>query len=159
MAEIALPARCTLCNRKFYGPRLKLVGQPGNRQAHFLEELATHIMQDHADTATMIALGAQEYQGLFILSQYEIDDPDLARQLDISRWNVHQKTLAARITDQMIADCVNGVILDIQTLVQMGDVDGLRRNLSSLLAGMRERLEEPNKYILTGQPVNSTLAS
>ena len=74
MAEIALPARCTLCNRKFYGPRLKLVGQPGNRQAHFLEELATHIMQDHADTATMIALGAQEYQGLFILSQYEIDD-------------------------------------------------------------------------------------
>ena len=52
----------------------------------------------------------------------------------------------------MIADCVNGVILDIQTLVQMGDVDGLRRNLSSLLAGMRERLENRISTSSPGSP-------
>ena len=40
---------------------------------------------------------------------------------------------------------------DILTMAQMGDTEGLTRNLTGLLMSMREKLEEPNKYILTGQ--------
>ena len=75
----------------------------------------------------------------------------LVNQLDIARWNVHQKTLKMRVSDQMIADCVAGILPDILTMAQMGDTEGLTRNLTGLLMSMREKLEEPNKYILTGQ--------
>jgi hypothetical protein len=149
--ELALPARCNLCDQTFYGPRLTFVGRPHGRQPQFLEQLAQHIFTDHKDVAEGIALGAGEYQGMFIMSQFSTDDPELVNQLDIARWNVHQKTLKMRVSDQMIADCVAGILPDVLTMAQMGDTEGLTRNLTGLLMSMREKLEEPNKYILTGQ--------
>jgi hypothetical protein len=151
MPELALPAKCSICNQTFYGPRLALVGRPGNRQAAFLEKLAQHIQTAHKDVATAIAMGAAEYQGMFIMSQFATDDPELSRQLDIARWNVHQKTLPMRITDQMIADCVAQVLPELKTLVSTGDDAGLALNLTSLLQSMRNRMQEPDKYILTGE--------
>lgn len=150
MSEIALPAKCSICNQTFYGPRLALVGKPGGRQAQLLEKLAQHIMTAHPDVATSIGMGAAEYSGMFILGQFETDDPELSRQLDISRWNVNQKTLPIRITDQMIADCVARILPELKTLVAMGDDAGLLGHLTNLLATMRNLMQEPNKYILTG---------
>lgn len=159
MSELALPVRCSVCHQAFYGPRLALVGKPGGRQTQFLEKLTQHVMTAHNDIATSIAMGAAEYQGMFIMSQFITDDPDLQRQLDIARWNIHQKTLPCRITDQMIADCIAGVLPELKTLVAMGDDQSLTNNLCGLLKSMRDRMQEPNKYILTGVPEKPALVS
>ena len=50
----------------------------------------------------------------------------------------------------MIADCVARILPELKTLVAMGDDAGLLGHLTNLLATMRNLMQEPNKYILTG---------
>jgi hypothetical protein len=149
--ELALPARCRICNKIFYGPRVSILGTAGRAES-FLNNLQLHVKTEHKEVAREIAMGAMEYQGMMTMALYLIEDPELQKQLDLSRWNTHQKTLAAHISDDDIARVVEQLIPEIYTLVQQGDTVQLRTNLLSCFANLRDRLEEPNKYSI--QPVS-----
>lgn len=146
MADIAMPASCRLCGAKFYGPKVAIIGRPHGRQQAFLQKLVDHFRDAHVQEGKGIDLASMEYRGMLLMLYFQIEDPDLAKMHDIARWNVHQKTLGARFTDQQIADMVEKIIPDIYTLVQMGDTVTLRKNLQGCFANLRDRLEEPGKY-------------
>jgi len=150
MPELAMTARCNLCSRLFAGPQLVLVGKgvdaPNNRLMQFLSKLTAHITEVHMDSAKGIFLAAQEYQGMLILANYSTESDALKTQLDLCRWNVHQKTLSMRFTDEQISEWVGKVLPDLMTLAEMRDTASLHRNLAGMLMSIRDRLEEPGKY-------------
>lgn len=159
MPELAMSARCTKCGKMMVGSSIPLLGQDfgavNGQVKKFLEKLGKHVITEHAEDAAGIQAGAMEYQGMMIMSLYEMHSDDLKLALDASRWNLHQKTLNQRFTDQQITDWVDQVLPDLKTLVQMGDDQTLRRNLTGMLQSMRDRLEEPGKYTFgpSGIPV------
>jgi len=145
-----MTARCSICQKLFAGPQILLVGQglsaPNNRLMQFLQKLTEHIHIEHRDEAKGIALAANEYQGMLILSKYETQSQDLQTQLDLCRWNVHQKTLAVRFTDAQIRDWVEKIVPELLTLADMRDTLAITTNLVRMLQSIRDHLEEPGKY-------------
>ena len=150
MSELAMTARCSHCQRMFAGPQLVLVGKGvdavNNRLMQFMEKLTAHVMNEHKEEARGIMLAASEYQGMLILSQFQTSDENLKTQSDVIRWGLHQRTLTARYSDQMIAQWVDQVTPDLMTLVALNDTANLKRNLAGMLQSMRDNLEEPAKY-------------
>ena len=150
MSEIATPARCGICNKVFYGPKAALIGANlGTREAQvFFQSLVDHLMKSHPNEFMGCEAAGAEYKGMLIVSYFAVNDPDLQKMCDISRWNVLQKVLAARVSDEHIAQSVDGVLPDLCTLVEQGDRATLRKNLITLLQGMRNAIEERGKYDL-----------
>src|SRR5271166_4900446 len=150
MSELAMTAKCSLCNRMFAGPQLVLVGKGvdavNNRLMQFMEKLTGHVMNEHKEVAQGIVLAASEYQGMLILSQYQTSDDNLKLQTDVIRWGLHQKTLAARYTDAQLEQWVGQIVPELLTLADMRDVKTLTTNLIGMLQSMRDKLEEPGKY-------------
>src|ERR1700679_2189515 len=153
MSELAITARCTHCNKLFAGPQLLIVGTgvdaPTNRLMQFMEKLTGHMMKDHQDVAQRIMLMASEYQGMLILGNYQHSDASLMEQADMLRWKLHQNTLACRFSDEQIQQWVSSVLPDFTALAHNGDTATLQRNLAGMLMTMRDRLEEPGKYIFS----------
>lgn len=157
MPELAMSARCTKCGKMIVGSTIPILGKNfdavnGHARA-FVEKLGKHVMSEHQEDAAGIQMGAMEYQGMMIMSLYEMHSENLKLALDAARWNLHQKTLNQRFTDQQIADWVDQVLPDLKTLVQMGDDQTLKRNLTGMLQSMRDRLEEPGKYTFNASGV------
>jgi len=148
MPEVLVPAKCRGCGLSFWGPKARVMHDRNSaaKAQDFLRQLQDHIKQHHEDFGKQIALGALEYQTMFTLSYYEMSDPELERQADLSRWNTHQHTLREHITDQQIADMIDRLVPDIYTLVSEGDTVHLREIMFGCMANLRDRLEEPNKY-------------
>jgi hypothetical protein len=117
-----------------------------NRLAQFVEKLTKHMTTEHKTETQQILIDGAEFQGCMFLSNFKTDDPNLKEQLDLVRWKVHQKTLAARFSDDDILQVVEKVVPDLLTLADMRDKETLTRNLAGLLQSMRDRLEEPGKY-------------
>jgi hypothetical protein len=160
VSEIAMIARCTICNKPFAGPMFSKVGlgmdAVNNRLAVFTEKLTRHLFDEHREVAQEIQLQGTEYQGCLFLSKFSSQDPNLAMQLDVARWKVHQNTLAVRVTDDQIMDVVEKVVPDLLTLADARDTATLKKNLAGLLASIRDRLEEPGKY--TFSPFSESLS-
>jgi hypothetical protein len=160
VSEIAMIARCTICNKPFAGPMFSKVGlgmdAVNNRLAVFTEKLTRHLFEEHREVAQEIQLQGTEYQGYLFLSKFSSSDPNLAMQLDVARWKVHQNTLAVRVTDQQITDAIEKFLPDILTLAEMRDTATLKRNLTGLMQSMRDQLEEPGKY--TFSPFSESLS-
>lgn len=101
MPEIAMPTKCGICGRKFYGPAVGLTGnlkagqQPPPRMVHFLQQLAEHMAKDHQEHYAYAMQKGFELQGWMILSRYTTEDPDVESQRDFLRWSLHQSTLSA----------------------------------------------------------------
>lgn len=159
---ISVPIACIHCGKTFYGPRFS-AGQVTDRNhaaqlgSHFMK-LVEHIQQEHKERGMQIGMAEAEFRTMLVLSNFRSDDEELKRKLDISRWNIHQQTLAVRVTDAMIHDCIDKVLPDLKTLVTAHDDSGLRSNLFELMSGLRRLLEEPHKY-LTLQPLESAPAT
>ena len=152
MSELASTAKCTLCGKLFAGPRLALVGRgldlKNNRISQFTEKLARHIAEIHPEKLQQIVITAGEYQGVLMLSTFETDDKDLSEQLDLVRWRTNQQTLPCRITDDQISAAVESIVPDLLTLADMRDTATLKHNLRGLMLSMRDRMQEPGKYVL-----------
>jgi extradiol dioxygenase family protein len=163
MSAIAVPLACSHCGKTFYGPRFSVMQVTDRNHAiqlqHFFDKLVTHIQAEHRERGIEVGMAEAEFHFMMVMSNFRSDDQELARKLDISRWNVHQKTLAVKITDQMIRDCVEQVLPDLKTLVSTGDDAKLRSNLFELMAGLRRQLEEPHKYDLVLEPLETAKAN
>ncbi len=150
MSEIAMIARCAICQKPFAGPKFAQIGlglsAANNRIAVFVEKMTRHIAEEHKEKVREILEEGEEYKGALFLSNFQTEDPNLKEQLDLVRWKVHQKTLAARYTDQMIEQWVGQIIPQLLTLADMRDVATITKNLTGMLQSMRDTLEEPGKY-------------
>ena len=158
MSELAMIARCMICNAPFAGPKFVKIGMgldvKNNRIAVFVEKLTRHLFEKHNDVAQEILLQAGEYQGALFMAKFQTDDPSLKEQLDFLRWKTHQITIAKRYTDEMIGQWVDQVIPELLTLARDGDRATLTANLKGMLLSMRDTLEEPGKYVMeTGATV------
>jgi hypothetical protein len=160
MSELASTAKCTICGKLFAGPRLALVGRgldlKNNRISQFTEKLARHIAETHPERLQQIVITAGEYQGVLMLSCFSTDDKDLAEQMDLVRWKTNQQTLPCRISDQQISDAVESIVPDLLTLADMRDTVNLKRNLTGFMLSMRDRMQEPGKYVLSPLEVATT---
>ena len=104
------------------------------------------MFEKHREQAEEILTQGAEYQGALFMANFQTEDPGLKEQLDLLRWKVHQTTLAARYTDEMIDQWVGQIVPQLVTLVEMADTASLSANLRGMLLSMRDTLEEPGKY-------------
>ena len=147
--SLQVPVACNHCGQVFYGPDFSSRIVADQRALGlFSRKLYEHITAKHPEVYERIALPIAEFQGMVFLSQFSSSAPALRKQVDISRWNVHQYTLSKRFRDDEIAAWVARVVPDLVTLAQMGDAAGIQRNLEGMLQSMRDQLEEPAKYDL-----------
>lgn len=150
MTELAMTARCQICNRSFAGPQLAIVGKgadlENNRIIQFAEKMAMHLSEKHKDVFQQILFSGQEFQGMLILQQYATESPALKEQFDVCRWKIHQSTLNTRLSDEQISKWVEAVIPDLVTLVSTSNFEELKRNLGGMITAVRDQLEEPGKY-------------
>ena len=93
-----------------------------------------------------------EFDTMMVLSRYRSNDRELQRKVDMSRWNVHQNTLAVKITDEEIAASVDAIVPELLALAAAGDAATIQMRLTGLLTFMRDQLQEPDKYRLNAQP-------
>lgn len=153
MQEIAMTARCRECKKLFAGPSIVVLGsgmgQVNARIRQFLGKLTSHMANTHPEISTGIAIAAMEYQGMMILSKFETESDALKMQLDVARWNIHQKTLLKRISDDEIRHAVSLIVPELLTLAAANDPATITRNLEQWVMGMRNVLEEPGKYTFT----------
>lgn len=146
---IAVPIACNLCGKTFHGPRLSSnIHSPEHARqlAQFGRVLMDHMASSHQEVAQQIGMGQMEFQTMMLLSHYRSNDPELQKKLDISRWNLLQKVLSMRFSDETIERWVDSVLPDFMSLAQQGNTADIRRNLTGMLQSMRDQLEEPNKY-------------
>jgi hypothetical protein len=152
MSEIAVATRCTLCPRKFYGPRgPTVVGeQPSGRMAHFVQQLGEHIAQAHPEQSQMMMLRIWEFQGWLLLSLFDTDDPKVSDQRDRFRWLIHQATLRCRaenldVKAAVLAEALYEFIRRVDP-----DHDEIKEHAAKLfragLEELRQITEEPDLY-------------
>ena len=158
MSELAMVARCMICNAPFAGPKFVKIGLgldvKNNRIAVFTEKLTRHMFEKHRAQAEEILMQGAEYQGALFMANYQTEDPGLKEQLDYLRWKTHQVTISKRYTNEMIDQWVDQVIPELLTLARDGDRATLTTNLKGMLLSMRDTLEEPGKYVMeTGATV------
>jgi hypothetical protein len=172
--EIAGITECLLCGRKFAGPQAIVIGQP--RAVALLEKLANHLETAHGQQNEAIALLSLQYVGLLRMMNFKTNDPELKNEVDKLRWAINQQTIAARISDetiqtktqntaskivdtffgvmQMEADRTNESVADYIALMKPAMIADIQKALSELVTGMRDVMQEPNKYAvnLVGAP-------
>lgn len=149
--ELAMLARCGHCGKAFAGPSYVVLGNvkmdaDNARLMQFMEKLSGHLYQEHKSVAEGIAMAGLEYQGMLTIASFHTDSDALKHQLDVARWNIHQKTLATRLSDEQITGWVAAVLPDLQTAAQMGT---LGEKITAMITAVRDNLEEPGKYNLT----------
>lgn len=160
-SSLAVPLTCVHCEKVFYGARfadVKIADRNHAAQlAQSFQKLVAHIQTEHPERGFQIGMAEAEFRTMLVLSNFRSNDTEYQKRLDISRWNVHQQTLAVKITDRQIHECVEQVLPDLKTLVQMNDDAALRKNLFTLLDGLRRQLQEPFKYNLDLQPLETAI--
>ncbi len=157
--ELAMLARCGHCGKAFAGPSYVVLGNvkmdaDNARLMQFMEKLSGHLYQEHKSVAEGIAMAGLEYQGMLTIASFHTDSEALKSQLDVARWNIHQKTLATRLSDEQIIGWVAAVLPDLQTAAQT-----LGEKITSMITAVRDNLEEPGKYNLTPIEVPSEAVS
>jgi hypothetical protein len=152
MPEMAMTARCIHCQKLFAGPQLVIVGKGvdavNNRLMQFMEKLSHHVMVEHKELSQEIMVAVGTYQGMLMLTQFQTSSKELAEQSDLIRWQIHQKTLNARLSDEQIKAWVEGVSGELKTLAET-NVPEFRAKLAGMIQAVRNELEEPNKYSFT----------
>lgn len=160
MSEVAAPVSCVHCGKTFYGPRMgvSMIRDRNQLQAmaKFFHDLRQHLAYAHAKEAGGIMAAEAEFSTMMVLSRFRSNDPQLQKKVDMSRWNVHQNTLAVKISDQEIQASVEAILPELVSLADMKDTAGISQRLSGLLRFMRDQLQEPGKYDLNSVLMESS---
>ena len=168
MHEIAQVTKCTLCGRSFYGAGVHIIGQSQNaRLAQFVGKLWEHVHDEHKEAFQTVMACTEEFRGLGLLMLYQSTDQELTKQREFLRWSTHQRTIATRVTDEMLdghaCDLAQRLEQEVATIVLddpravLDDTDGthfekvlgalLRDKIKQLLLAetkaLRDTLEEP----------------
>lgn len=161
MSAVLAPVSCIHCGKTFYGPRMGVASirdrNQMNQMAEFFRNLKKHLADEHTPEAGNIMAAEAEFSTMMTLSRFRSNDRELQKKLDMSRWNVHQNTLAVKITDAEIGMSVEQILPELVSLAQSGDQATLRERLSGLLTFVRDQLQEPDKYSLSAAPVEQPM--
>jgi len=157
---------CNLCGKKFSGPSALVIGQPAIQP--YLEEITKHFIKAHKEEEQAIGIKALEFLGMLRLMNFRTADPDIAKQIDYLRWQIHQQTLSARIPDDKLIERTEEVAARLVEMfcavlkmacdakvesmpTVMGELEpimrkNVRETLEVIFRGIRDVLQEPNKY-------------
>lgn len=165
--EIATVLRCKLCPpnavKSIAGPSLILGPGQSNRVGAFMQSLAQHLAQDHAQQHEFLQQKALEFMGLQTMMQYTTTDPNMLFSRDWLRWQIHQATLNARIPDDKLqaksAEFAREIVKLIETDVfgwisaaqrsKVYDnrevIERTTRKVVELVTAIRNELQEPTE--------------
>jgi hypothetical protein len=170
--ETAHSTRCNICGQNFVGPTVIVGAPPTTRVVEYVNKLRAHLAEKHPDVYTGCDLNATQFLTALCLMNFHTNDQQLAYQIDFLRWQVHQKTLLARIPDDKLNERVNELatelvaiirptLIDLVSesetrtdgedetlleLIQTETVVNFRAKLTEIFKGLRALLEEPDKY-------------
>jgi hypothetical protein len=152
---LAPTTTCVHCSEHFDGGA-EIIGQPTARLEVLLKKLGSHIQKKHPDPeqAQQLAMyGAALMEMLFLRKNFTSTDPGLIQHRDQMRWNIHQQTLNARFSDESLREqCATlatrlmdeALDIPVTGVTQFQNI--VREILFDVFTGMRNDLEEPNKY-------------
>ena len=137
---------CRLCGATFTGPRIAIVGRPDARIQALLESLGSHLNLKHPQQAQAMNINGAAYMGLLFMMHFKSTDAELNSQRDILRWQIHQMTLNARFSDESLKTLCDALAL---RLLDCPTRETARSILLEVFTGMRDVLEEPNRYAVS----------
>jgi len=156
--ELADITECLLCGEKFTGPRIAIVGRPNARMEQLLSTLGAHFESQHPQHAQAMNIDGASFMGMLFLMNFKSTDQQLIAQRDHLRWQVHQKTLAVRVPDDKLEKVCGDLSVEISKVFIKLNNDTLQSMdfaekaatvmglLIPIFEGLRDELEEPNKY-------------
>lgn len=87
---------------------------------------------------SMIELQAATYRGLLVMMAFDVSDELIDKQRDYLRWQIHQQTMRARVSDERIRERA----ISFCNTADFSSID----DLVKLLTEMRDSLEERDRY-------------
>ncbi len=175
--EQAASTKCNICGQLFVGPAF-IVGAPATaRTVEYVNRLRMHLATDHPNAYTECDLAAAQFLTALVLGQFMTTDGELGRQSDFIRWQVHQKTLIARIPDDKMTTQVDNLAEDLIDVFMKAksEVDNpddtmpfwdlvkvsIMEKLMPAFKGVRDVLEEPGKYTVSKieRPTNGRIVT
>ncbi len=159
MIQVTDLTECLLCGEKFTGPRIAIIGKPAARLEQLLISLGSHLNTKHPAEAQALDLHGAAYIGMLFLRNFKSTDQQLNQQRDRLRWQIHQQTLNARFSDESLREQCGALAM---RLIESFDNDegcpDIAQRFTPILievfTGMRDVLEEPNKYAVAGVVTN-----
>ncbi len=163
MNELADLTTCLLCGQIFTGPRVQISGRQNGRLQNYLLQLGKHFNEKLPDHAKAMNIRGAEFMGLLFLLNFRTSDTELQTERDRLRWQIHQQTLNARIPDEKLKEKCTALSSQLMTEAakvfvefSMSREDAqvvIKRaesqcaaTLIEVFTGLRDVLEEPNKY-------------
>lgn len=105
---------CRHCGQGFKSIPAPILGEPPSaRQIRFMQELAQHMLTKHPEESAREMLHPQAIYGLALcLQNFKTDDDGLLQQGELSRHEVHLRTMRFKLPDQSIDEKVSVLSLD-----------------------------------------------
>lgn len=156
--------QCKLCDQRLANVPQHLLISPTqtdqtNRDvADFCSQLLTHFMTKHPRENLALEMEGAQFLSMRRLQNFKVSDPEIADTVEKLRWQIHQATTAATLTDVAIAGAADqyadkmigkiaehipGSVLNEETPHIKKE---LREILMEMLTSTRQLLQEPGKY-------------
>jgi hypothetical protein len=155
---LATLTQCKLCGERF-NAGVAIIGKPNARKEELLMQLGSHVNLKHPQQAQMLAIDGAAFMGMIFLMLFDSTDEEVTEEKDRTRWHIHQKTLIARFSDESLEEQCRALSRKLVDLVSRPDIctgtmvsrEELLRSafeciLIDVFTGMRDVLEEPNRY-------------
>lgn len=150
---------CRICKKMIQNP-VPEVGSNTPFEMQIVAKLSEHISNDHPDLDKALHIAALNHVGILRLSQFNIMDQNLKRQVDEAKWNLMMglrgPALTKEETEKLIDDQLSELSEDRSRNGMPGPIcsSGFMRNsLRRLIDKVYRRTLELDKY----QPSNPTV--
>ncbi len=155
---------CKLCDQRFAdAPKHLLIsaGQSDQKNmdvADFCTQLLEHFVTKHPRQNLALEMEGTQFLSMRRLQNFRVNDPEIAETVDKLRWQIHNATAVATLTDLAIAGAADqyadGMIGKIAEHIPGSALNeevpriktALREILMEMLTSTRDLLQEPNKY-------------
>lgn len=158
---------CKLCDQKFAdAPKHLLISATQSDQknmdvADFCTQLLQHFVTKHPRENLALEMEGTQFLSMRRLQNFRVNDPEIAETVDKLRWQIHNATAVATLSDAAIAgasdqyadkmvEAMRGVTSQNMnagpTAFLAAQKTILREILMEMLTSTRQLLQEPNKY-------------
>jgi hypothetical protein len=149
---------CAHCGETFDGG-VAIIGQPNARMESLLMKLGSHMNKKHPQYAQGLQINGAAFMGWMFLRNFKSTDEELNLHRDQLRWQIHQQTLSARFSDESLKEQCGKLaerFMDEALDIPVTSAEQFRVIAAEILlevfTGMRNDLEEPNKYAVPEVP-------
>jgi hypothetical protein len=126
--------KCGHCPQIFRSSGIPIIGTSAQQAAAaFLNNLVQHLMQKHPEVAQACYIEQAKYGGIVFMQQFATDDPELLKQRDQTRHDVHKFTQKVHISDATIEQRVRQLPAVVEGVPNAADVIALMKEFRDVL--------------------------